>query len=273
MTSMMNIQEIKIGEGAPLGLILGPCVIESEDFLLRSAEKLVETCPYPFVFKASYDKANRSSINSFRGVGREKGLKMLERVKKEFQIPVTTDIHLPEDADVVAEVVDLIQIPSFLCRQTDLLIAAARTGLPLHVKKGQFLAPHDMRNVADKLNAGGARNFMFTERGFCLGYNNLVNDFRSIAIMREFAPVCFDATHSMQLPTARGSETGGDRTHLPALAKAAIAAGANAIYMETHPDPANAKCDSATQWPLSRLRVLLEHLYSLHQMIQEQVHA
>ncbi len=265
---MIKINDIKIGKGNPLVFILGPCVMESESLVLECAERLKEICPYPFIFKSSFDKANRSSINSFRGPGLEKGLTILQKVKTQFNLPVTTDIHLPEQAKPAAEVIDLIQIPAFLCRQTDLILESAKTGKPLNVKKGQFVAPHDMNQVVFKVKEMNNPNLILTERGFSFGYNNLVCDMRGIPIMKGFGvPVCFDASHSVQLPGGLGHASSGDRTFIPTLAKAAIAAGADLIFIETHPNPDLAKSDSKSQWPLENLRSLLDLLYELHQFV------
>lgn len=265
---MMNVRNIKIGKGRPLVFILGPCVMESEAFVLECAERLAQICPYPFIFKASFDKANRSSIHSFRGLGLEKGLQILEKVKSKFNLPVTSDIHTPDQAKPAGEVLDLIQIPAFLCRQTDLILEAAKTGKPLNVKKGQFVAPHDMNQVVLKVREVNNPNLMLTERGFSFGYNNLVCDMRGIPIMKSFGtPVCFDASHSVQLPGGLGHASSGDRTFIPTLAKAAVAAGVNAVFIETHPNPDAAKSDAASQWPLDTLRPLLDLLHELHQFL------
>jgi 2-dehydro-3-deoxyphosphooctonate aldolase (KDO 8-P synthase) len=265
---MIKIGNIKIGDGCPLVFILGPCVMESEDFVRECAETLKEICPYPFIFKSSFDKANRSSINSFRGPGLEKGLSILQKIKTEFDLPVTTDIHTPEQAKPSAEVIDLIQIPAFLCRQTDLILEAAKTGKPLNVKKGQFVAPHDMNQVVFKVKEANNQNLMLTERGFAFGYNNLVCDMRGIPIMKNFGvPVCFDASHSVQLPGGLGHASSGDRDHIPTLAKSAVAAGVNAVFIETHPNPDIAKSDAKSQWPLKKLRPLLDLLFELHQFV------
>jgi 2-dehydro-3-deoxyphosphooctonate aldolase (KDO 8-P synthase) len=265
---MIKVGNIQIGGKAPLVFILGPCVMESESLVLECAERLQEICPYPFIFKSSFDKANRSSIHSFRGPGLEKGLSLLQKVKDQFHLPVTTDIHTPEQASPSAEVIDLIQIPAFLCRQTDLILESAKTGKPLNVKKGQFVAPHDMNQVVFKVKEAENPNLMLTERGFSFGYNNLVCDMRGIPIMKNFGvPVCFDASHSVQLPGGLGNVSSGDRHFIPTLAKSAIAAGADAIFIETHPDPDKAKSDSKSQWPLDKLRPLLDLLYNLHQFV------
>ena len=260
---MIKVREIEIGEGNPLAFILGPCVIESEEMVLEIAHALVENVQYPFIFKSSFDKANRSSINSFRGPGLEKGLSILAHIKEKFNIPVTTDIHYPEQAKPASEVVDLIQIPAFLCRQTDLLVAAGKTGLPVNIKKGQFVSPENMRHVVKKTSFQGNTQILLTERGSSFGYNNLTVDMRSIPIMQKFAPVCFDATHSVQLPGSLEESSGGERQFIPTLAKAAVAAGADAVFMEVHPSPEKAKCDGATQWPFHQLPPLIDQLMAL----------
>jgi 2-dehydro-3-deoxyphosphooctonate aldolase (KDO 8-P synthase) len=248
-------------------------VIESEEFTLRDAEALQEIFrPYPFrlIFKASYDKANRSSIHSFRGPGLDNGLKILSRVQSEFDLPVLTDIHSPEEALIAGALCDMIQIPAFLCRQTDLLLAAAQTPAAINVKKGQFVAPWDMKNVVEKLVAAGHKKILLTDRGTSFGYNNLVSDMRAIPIMQRFGyPVCFDATHSAQLPGGLGATTGGQREFIPTLAKAAIAAGANALFIEAHPDPANAKSDATTVLPYDALKTLLTQVERLYACINE----
>jgi len=237
--------------------------------VLETASKLVEISPFPFIFKASFDKANRSSIHSFRGLGLEKGLKVLERVKNELGLLTTTDIHLPEHADPVGSVCDILQIPAFLCRQTDLLVAAAKTGKPVNVKKGQFLSPYDMNNVVNKIRESQNQKILLTDRGTCFGYNNLVSDMRSIPIMKNLqCPVCFDASHSVQLPGGHGDHSGGDRTFLPTLAKAAVAAGVDAIFIETHLNPDLAKSDSSSQWPIEKLNPLLIQLNAIYNSSQ-----
>jgi 2-dehydro-3-deoxyphosphooctonate aldolase (KDO 8-P synthase) len=262
-----------IGPGQPLAVISGPCVMESESHTLFCAEKLSEifaTLPVSFIFKASYDKANRSSVHSFRGLGLQEGLRILERVKKEFGLPVVTDVHSPEEAEAAGQFLDMIQIPAFLCRQTDLLIAAAKTPAAINVKKGQFLAPWDMLNVVEKLSASGSERILLTERGASFGYNNLVSDMRAIPIMQKLGyPVCFDASHSVQLPGGLGTQTGGQREFIPTLAKAAIAAGCNALFIESHPDPASAKSDSSSVYPLASLKTLLEQLVRIYEVCLE----
>ena len=251
-------------------LIAGPCAIESEDILLRVGEKLkgiAEKFPdLRVVFKSSFDKANRSSINSFRGHGIEFGLRALRKVKEEFGLELTTDIHESWQAEPVADVVDIIQIPAFLCRQTDLLLAAARTGKPVNVKKGQFMAPWDMKNVVEKLKFGGATDIYLTERGASFGYNNLVVDFRSLPIMSQFAKVIFDATHSVQLPGGMGNRSGGQREFAFPLARAAVAVGCDGIFMETHPNPEEALSDGPNQIPLKDLEFIVEALLEIREV-------
>ncbi len=254
-------------------VIAGPCVIENEDICLKVADVLTDLQKeFPdvrFVFKASYDKANRSSVHSFRGKGIEYGLKVLEKVKKEKGLPVLTDIHETDQAKPVSEVVDIIQIPAFLCRQTDLLLAAARTGKEVNVKKGQFLAPWDTKNIIEKLQFGGAKKFYLTERGVSFGYNNLVVDFRSLPIMRQFAPVIFDATHSVQLPGGKGSSSGGQREFVYPLAKAAVSVGVDGLFFETHPDPEKALSDGANQIPLDDFPKIIRNLIRLREYLIE----
>jgi len=254
-----------------LFFILGPCVIESEKFLRRIGNRIRDICgelDVPFVFKASFDKANRSSIGSFRGIPLEEGCSLLADVGKEIGAPVTTDIHLPEQAEQAAQWIDLLQIPAFLCRQTDLLLAAAATGRAVNVKKGQFLAPHDVQNIADKLIAGGCRKFLLTERGTTFGYNNLVADMRSLVWMRELGyPVIFDATHSVQRPGGGGDRTSGDGALAPALARAAVATGCDAVFLETHDNPRKALSDGPNQIPLSKLEKVLKQLTSIDNVV------
>lgn len=268
----MKIHNIKIGEPGQLFLIAGPCVIESEEMLFRSAEQIkgiTGRLQLPFIFKASYDKANRSSIQSYRGLGMDRGLELLSRVRSEFDVPVITDIHTPAEADLTGEIVDMIQIPAFLSRQTDLLIAAAQTGKPVNVKKGQFMAPEDMKNSIQKIKESGNENVLLTERGTSFGYHNLVVDMRGLGIMKQLGcPVIYDATHSVQRPAGLGDESGGDREFIPLLARSAVAAGVDGLFMEVHPDPPNAKCDAACQWPLENLEVLLKQLLEIHGVVQ-----
>ncbi len=242
----LKIKDFEIGEDK-LTILAGPCAIETLDIMRETAEGLKIVCEklgINYVFKSSFDKANRSSINSYRGLGIDKGLEYLALIKKEFDVPIVTDIHLPEQAEVVAEVADILQIPAFLCRQTDLLIAAAKTGKIVNIKKGQFLAPEQMKSLVKKVEDSGNYNIMLTDRGVTFGYNNLVSDFRAIPIMKEFGyPVVFDATHSVQMPGSNGDSTGGDRRFVPTLAKCAMAAGADVLFFEVHPNPDKALCD------------------------------
>ena len=243
---ILKLKNFEIG-GDKLTILAGPCAIESIDVMRETAEGLKKICEkldINYVFKSSYDKANRSSINSYRGLGMEKGLEMLAQIKKEFELPIVTDIHTPDQAEIAAEVADILQIPAFLCRQTDLLVAAAKTGKIVNIKKGQFLAPQQMKSLVKKVEDSGNRQIMLTDRGVSFGYNNLVSDFRSIPIMKEFGyPVVFDATHSVQMPGSNGDSTGGDRRFVPVLANCAMAAGADVLFFEVHPDPDNALCD------------------------------
>ena len=243
---VINLNNFLIGD-KKLTILAGPCAIESQEILDETAEALQSICKkldINYVFKSSFDKANRSSINSFRGPGLEKGLKMLQAVKTKYNLPIVTDIHTPNQASKVAEVADILQIPAFLCRQTDLLVAAAKTGKIVNIKKGQFLAPEQMKSLIQKVLDSGNNNIMLTDRGTTFGYNNLVSDFRSIMIMKQFGyPVVFDATHSVQMPGSNGDSTGGDRRFVPLLANCAMAAGADVLFFEVHPDPDKALCD------------------------------
>ncbi len=251
---------IRIGGGFPFALIAGPCVIESLEHCLIVGEVACRTCEalgIPFIFKASFDKANRSSIESFRGPGLEEGLKVLAEVRSRLGVPVLSDIHEPSQAAAAGAVLDVIQVPAFLCRQTDLLVAAARTGKPVNIKKGQFVAPEQMRLAVDKVRHAGNPQVMVTERGTFFGYGRLVNDFAGLSVMRQFAPVVFDATHSCQLPGG-GSVTGGQREMVPVLARAAAAVGVDALFMEVHDRPEKAKRDAATVWPVDRRGEVLE---------------
>ncbi|MDJ0682198.1 MAG: 3-deoxy-8-phosphooctulonate synthase [Xenococcaceae cyanobacterium MO_167.B52] len=268
MSSAKITENLVIGQGHPLALIAGPCVIESEDFTLRMAEKIAKIChnlEIPFIFKSSFDKANRTSVDSFRGQGIEEGLKILAKVKQEIGVPVLTDIHESYQAKTVAEVVDVLQIPAFLCRQTDLLLAAAATGKTINVKKGQFLAPWDMKNVVTKLESVGAKNILLTERGTSFGYNTLVVDFRSLPQMRQLGyPVVFDATHSVQMPGGQGSKSGGQREFVPHLARAATAVGIDALFMEVHENPEIALSDGPNMIPLAKLEEVLKPVVNIH---------
>ncbi len=269
----MKLCGFDVGLDQPFFLIAGPCVIESAQLQMDVAGQLKEitaSLGIPFIFKSSFDKANRSSGTSFRGPGREKGLEILGRVRSELGVPVLTDVHSEDDIREAAAVVDVLQTPAFLCRQTDFIRAVAQSGKPVNIKKGQFLAPHDMKNVIDKARAAAKEaglnedNFMACERGASFGYNNLVSDMRSLAIMRETgAPVVFDATHSVQLPGGNGTSSGGQREMVPVLARAAVAVGVAGLFMETHPDPANALSDGPNAVPLKHMRALLETLLAL----------
>jgi 2-dehydro-3-deoxyphosphooctonate aldolase (KDO 8-P synthase) len=260
----MNLCGFKVGLDAPFFLIAGPCVIESEELALSTASQLkaiAGALNIPFIYKSSFDKANRSSANSFRGPGMEEGLRILQKVKDEVQVPVLTDVHEDTPLDEVAAVVDVLQTPAFLCRQTNFIQNVARAGKPVNIKKGQFLAPWDMKNVVDKARAVGNQQIMVCERGVSFGYNNLVSDMRALAAMRDTgAPVVFDATHSVQLPGGQGSASGGQREYVPVLARAAVAAGVSGLFMETHPDPAKALSDGPNAWPLAQMHELLETL-------------
>ena len=273
MTREITIGRVKLGAGRPLVLIAGPCVIESEAATLHHAERLLTICnglSLPFIFKASYDKANRTSINSFRGPGMKEGLKILAKVRDSLGIPVLSDIHSIEQVQPAAEVLDVIQIPAFLCRQTDLLIAAARSGRVVNVKKGQFLSPWDMKNVAGKLSASGNENIILTERGASFGYNNLVVDMRSFPVMRSSGfPVVFDATHSVQLPGGQGDSSGGQREFVTYLSRAAVATGIDGVFMEVHETPDQALCDGPNSIPLSDLPGLLKGLRAIDAVVKQ----
>ena len=276
----MKLCGFDIGLDQPFFLIAGPCVVESEQLQMDVAGQLKEitgALGIPFIFKSSYDKANRSSGTSFRGPGMEKGLDILAKVKKGLGVPVLTDVHTEAEIPAVAAVVDVLQTPAFLCRQTDFIRAVAQSGKPVNIKKGQFLAPHDMKNVIDKARAAAAEkglptdNFMACERGASFGYNNLVSDMRSLAIMRETgAPVVFDATHSVQLPGGQGTSSGGQREMVPVLARAAVAVGVAGLFMETHPDPKNALSDGPNAVPLKHMKALLETLLALDTVTKRQ---
>jgi 2-dehydro-3-deoxyphosphooctonate aldolase (KDO 8-P synthase) len=270
MIHTCKVDDIQIGVGAPLAIIAGPCVIEDADTTIEIAaflKSLAHELALPFIFKASFDKANRTSIDSFRGPGISEGLRILARVKKELGVKVLSDVHESTQMAQAADVLDAIQVPAFLCRQTDFLLAAARTGKPINVKKGQFMAPWDMVPVVQKIQSSGNPNILLTERGAMFGYNNLVVDFRSIPIMQATGcPVIFDATHSVQLPGGKGQSSGGQREFAPLLAKAAVAAGADGIFLEVHPDPDKALCDGPNSLPLTDLRGLLSQLKAIHQV-------
>jgi len=271
----MKLCGFEAGLDRPFFLIAGPCVIESEALALDTAGQLKEitrSLGIPFIYKSSYDKANRSSSKSYRGLGMEQGLAILAKVRKQIGVPVLTDVHEAEDIDAVAAVVDVLQTPAFLCRQTDFIRAVVAAGKPVNIKKGQFLSPHDMKNVVDKaVEAGGKDRIMVCERGVSFGYNNLVSDMRSLAIMRETGcPVVFDATHSVQLPGGQGTKSGGQREFVPVLARAAVATGVAGLFMETHPDPDKALSDGPNAWPLGRMRDLLLTLKELDSCVKKQ---
>jgi 2-dehydro-3-deoxyphosphooctonate aldolase (KDO 8-P synthase) len=264
----------EVGLDKPLFLIAGPCVVESEQLQMDVAGKLKEITSelaIPFIFKSSYDKANRSSGKSFRGLGMEQGLAILDKVRRELKVPVLTDVHAEDEIAEVALVVDVLQTPAFLCRQTDFIHAVASAGKPVNIKKGQFLAPHEMRNVVEKARAASkADNIMVCERGASFGYNNLVSDMRSLAIMRETGcPVVFDATHSVQLPGGQGTSSGGQREFVPVLARAAVASGVAGVFMETHPNPEKALSDGPNAWPLGRMKELLATLKDIDALVKK----
>ena len=268
----MNICGFEAGLDQPLFLIAGPCVIESEQLALDTSAELkaiTERLGIHFIYKSSYDKANRSAGSSFRGPGLEQGLRILQKVKHETGVPVITDVHEDTPIDEVADVVDVLQTPAFLCRQTNFIQKVASAGKPVNIKKGQFLAPWDMKNVVDKAQATGNKQIMVCERGVSFGYNNLVSDMRALAVMRDTGcPVVFDATHSVQLPGGQGTSSGGQREHVPVLARAAVAAGISGLFMETHPDPDKALSDGPNAWPLDRIESLLKTLIALDNIVK-----
>ena len=269
----VSIGSLTCGGNKPFVLIAGPCVAESFESAVRHAEALrmlTDRLGVPFVYKSSYDKANRSSLDSFRGLGVDEGLSVLARVKREVGVPLLTDVHSPAEVAAAAEVADVIQIPAFLCRQTDLLLAAGRSGRPVNVKKGQFLAPRDMRYVAEKVASTGNARILLTERGVSFGYNNLVSDLRSLTILAQTGyPVVFDATHSVQLPGGLGGASGGQREFISPLARAAVAAGVDGLFMEVHEEPERALSDKATVFPLDRLEALLRTLVTLDGLVKD----
>ncbi len=273
-TKRVQIASVAIGGGAPVAVIAGPCVIESREHTLRLAEAIVkasQATQVPVIFKASYDKANRSSIAAYRGPGIEEGLCILAEVKSQFSVPVLTDVHTEEQARIAAEIVDVIQIPAFLCRQTDLLVAAGKTGKPVNIKKGQFMAPWDMKNACAKVASTGNDQILITERGASFGYNNLVSDMRSLVVMRESGyPVIFDATHSVQLPGGLGHATGGQRQYIFPLARAAAATGIDALFVETHDDPDRALSDGPNALPLAMLSTLMNQVKELDAWLSTQ---
>ena len=274
----MKLCGFNVGLDKPFFLIAGPCVIESEQLQIDVAGQLKEitrALGIPFIFKSSYDKANRTSGKSPRGPGMDEGLRILAEVQKQIGVPVLTDVHTTEDVSMVASIVDVLQTPAFLCRQTDFIHAVARAGKPVNIKKGQFLAPTEMKNVVDKAReASGTDNIMVCERGASFGYGNLVSDMRSLAIMRNTGcPVVFDATHSVQLPGAQGTSTGGQREFVPVLARAAVAAGISGIFMETHPDPSKAWSDGPNAWPLAKMKSLLATLKEIDDLVKQHAFA
>jgi 2-dehydro-3-deoxyphosphooctonate aldolase (KDO 8-P synthase) len=268
----VNLLNFNVGPDKPFFLIAGPCVVESEGLVLDTAGKLKELTTrlgIPYIFKASYDKANRSSRSSFRGPGMEEGLRILAEVKRQLQLPVLTDVHEDTPMAEVAEVVDVLQTPAFLCRQTNFIVNVCAQRRPVNIKKGQFLSPWEMQNVVDKARSTGNEQIMVCERGFSFGYNNLVSDMRSLSVMRATGcPVVFDATHSVQLPGGKGNASGGQREFVPVLARAAIAAGIAGIFMETHPDPDKALSDGPNAWPLARMGALLETLIDIDRAVK-----
>ncbi len=266
------IENIRIGNGNLPVIIAGPCVIENEDITFYTAEKLKEVCSrvgLPFIFKSSYDKANRTSLSSYRGPGIDRGLKILSDIKGKFDIPVISDVHSVDEAKHAAEVLDALQIPAFLCRQTDLIIEASKTGKPVNIKKGQFLAPWDVKNIIDKFVSAGNKNLFITERGASFGYNNLIVDYRAFPIMRSFGyPVIFDVTHSLQLPGGQGSCSGGQREFAEPLARAAVAVGIDGLFMEVHPEPDRALCDGPNMIKLSDLERMLNTIKAIYELLK-----
>jgi len=273
MARLVKIGNIEIGGKSPLVLISGPCVIEGEEITYQTAlflKELTQRLNIPFIFKSSYDKANRTSKDSYRGPGLKEGLRILKSIKEALKIPVISDVHCVQEVEQAAQVLDILQIPAFLCRQTDLIYAVADTGLPVNVKKGQFLAPWDVEYVIEKITSRGNENILVTERGSCFGYNNLVVDFRSLVIMRQFGyPVVFDATHSVQLPGGKGRTSGGQREFVPYLARAAVAIGVDALFMEVHKVPEEALCDGPNAWPLEKLEELLRIILNIEKVIRD----
>ncbi|TVL99027.1 MAG: 3-deoxy-8-phosphooctulonate synthase [Candidatus Brocadia sp. WS118] len=267
----VTVRDIPIGRGYPLVFIAGPCVIEGDESCLKLAEKLkniFQARKIPFIFKASYDKANRTSVHSYRGPGMKEGLKILADVKRHLDVPVLSDVHESEDVPFAAETLDIIQIPAFLCRQTDLILAAAKSGKTVNVKKGQFLAPWDMKPVVEKIRNAGNEQILLTERGTSFGYNNLVSDMRSLVIMRELGyPVIYDATHSVQLPGGQGSVSGGERKMIVPLARAAVATGCDGLFLEVHETPEKALSDAATMLPVKDLPDLIDQVLEIHRIV------
>jgi len=273
LTREIKIADTKLGGNNPLFIIAGPCVIENADVVFHTAETLKEICStigFPLLFKSSYDKANRTSLSSFRGPGLEKGLKILSDVRSRFDIPVISDIHTIEEVKPASEVLDALQIPAFLCRQTALLLAASNTGKPVNVKKGQFLAPWDVKNIIDKFISTGNQNIFITERGTSFGYNNLVVDFRGLPIMRSFGyPIIFDVTHSLQLPGGMGKSSGGQREFAESLARAAVAVGVDGLFMEVHPEPDKALCDGPNMIKLDEVKTLLNVVKAINALVKD----
>jgi 2-dehydro-3-deoxyphosphooctonate aldolase (KDO 8-P synthase) len=269
----MKLAHFEAGNDQPLFLIAGTCVVESEQMSIDTAGTLKEICGglgIPFIYKSSFDKANRSSSGSFRGPGMEEGLRILGEVRRQLEVPVLTDVHEDTPMDEVADVVDVLQTPAFLCRQTNFILRAASAGKPVNIKKGQFLSPWEMQNVVDKAKSTGNESIMVCERGFMFGYNNMVSDMRSLAVMRGTGcPVVFDATHSVQLPGGKGSASGGQREFVPVLARAAIAVGVAGLFTETHPDPAKALSDGPNAWPLGQMKALLETLVAIDETVKK----
>ena len=272
MQKHIQVEKMTIGAGAPLAIIAGPCVIEDYKTTLGIAsflKTLTAELDLPFIFKASFDKANRTSINSYRGPGLKEGLQVLASIKSELDVAVLSDIHTADQIEEAAQVLDVIQIPAFLCRQTDFILAAARSAKPINIKKGQFLSPWDVANIVEKVESTGNRRILLTERGTMFGYNNLVVDFRGITAMQATGyPVIFDATHSVQLPGGAGKSSGGQREYAPVLARAAVAAGADGIFMEVHPDPSRALCDGPNSLPLTALEDVLKQLKALNRIVR-----
>jgi len=277
--SFPSVKEVRIGSVTlggrrPLVLIAGPCIIESEGACLEVAaclKELTRSLGIPLIFKSSYDKANRSSLHSYRGPGLDRGLKILGRVRREMEIPVLSDVHRFEEVKEAAEVLDVLQVPAFLCRQTDFILAVAQAGKAVNVKKGQFLAPWDVQNVVEKIESAGNRSILLTERGASFGYNNLVADMRSLVIMRQTGyPVIYDVTHSLQLPGGLGTSSGGQREYIPPLARAGVAAGVDGLFMEVHPNPSEALCDGPNSQPLKEVGPLLEQLMALDRIVKAQ---
>jgi 2-dehydro-3-deoxyphosphooctonate aldolase (KDO 8-P synthase) len=271
--NIMKLLNFEVGMDHPFFLIAGPCVIEDEGLAMYTAtylKELTDRLGIPFIYKSSFDKANRTSLDSFRGLGIDEGLRILQKVKDEVGVPVLTDVHEDTDIDAVAEVVDVLQTPAFLCRQTNFILRVANAGLPVNIKKGQFLSPWDMENVTNKAKSTGNKQIMVCERGASFGYNNLVSDMRSLVVMRDTeCPVVFDATHSVQLPGGQGGVSGGQREYIPPLARAAIATGVSGLFMETHPNPAEAKSDGPNSWPLCHMKYLLTNLKDIDDVVKE----